>query len=184
MTRRQIMLGAGAGSAVLGAGLLIGIAEHYAIWNDDDDDDDDGGRDALVRALPFAKITLQQGLIASEQQGQPISGQFEVARGNFQLSVYTSMNETFSEVVVDYSTGDIVKVEPITRADQLAAAQGQIAAMAKAKTSLREAVGTTIGEAPGFRAVRVVPNLKDGRAVASVLLLRGEEFKIVNQALE
>jgi hypothetical protein len=76
-------LGAGAGSAGLGAGLLIGIAEHYAIWNDDDDDDDDGGRDALVRALPFAKITLQQGLIASEQQGQPISGQFEVARATF-----------------------------------------------------------------------------------------------------
>src|SRR6059058_1883224 len=126
MTRRQIMLGAAAGLGVLGAGLLIGIAGRYAILNDDDDDDDDG-RDALVRALRFAKISLQQGLIAGEQYGQALSGQFEVARGNFQLSVYTSKDETFSEVVVDYSTGDIVKVGPITQADELAVAQSQSA---------------------------------------------------------
>jgi len=56
--------------------------------------------------------------------------------------------------------------------------------MAKAKISLREAVEKALGEAAGFRALGAVPNSKDGRAVASVLLLKGEEFKIVNQALE
>ncbi len=56
--------------------------------------------------------------------------------------------------------------------------------MAKAKTSLKEAIDKATGEAAGFRAVGVVPNLKDGRAVASVLLLKGDEFKIVNQALD
>jgi hypothetical protein len=183
MTRRKIIVGAAIGSAVLGVAALVGIAGHYAIFKDDDDDDDEG-RDALVRALRFAKVSLQQGLSASEQQGQPISGKFEVDRGNFQLSVYTSKDGMFSEVLVDYSTGNVAKVEPITQADDLAAAQSQSAAMAKAKTSLREAVGEAIGEAAGFRAVGVVPNLKDGRAVASVLLLKGEEFKIVNQTLE
>ena len=56
--------------------------------------------------------------------------------------------------------------------------------MAKAKISLREAVEKALAEAAGFRVLGAVPNLKDGRAVASVLLLKGEEFKIVNQALE
>jgi hypothetical protein len=66
----------------------------------------------------------------------------------------------------------------------VAVAQSQSAAMAKAKTSLKEAIDKATGEAAGFRAVGVVPNLKDGRAVASVLLLKGDEFKIVNQALD
>jgi hypothetical protein len=184
MTRRKIIMGAAVGSLVLGLGVLIGIAGHYAILRDDDDDDDDEGRDAMVRALRFAKVSLQQGLMASEQQGQPISGKFRVERDNFQLSVYASKDNTFSEVVVDYSTGDVVKVEPIAQTDDLAVAQSQSAAMAKAKTSLREAVEKAIGDAAGFRAVGVVPNLKDGRAVASILLLKGEEFKIVNQSLE
>jgi len=87
-------------------------------------------------------------------------------------------------VLVDYSTGQIAKVEPITKGEDLAAAQSQSVAMAKAKISLREAVEKALGEAAGFRALGAVPNLKDGRAAASVLLLKGEEFKIVNQALE
>ena len=184
MTRRKIILGAAIGSAALGVAALVGIAAHYAILKDDDDDDDDGGRDAVARGSRFAKVNLQQGLIASEKEGQPISGKFEVDRGKFQLSVYTAKDGKFSEVLVDYSTGQIAKVEPITKGEDLAAAQSQSAAMAKAKISLREAVEKALGEAAGFRALGAVPNLKDGHAVASVLLLKGEEFKIVNQALE
>jgi len=183
MTRRKIILGAAIGSAVLGFVALMGVARQYATL-DDDDDDEGEGRGALVRAIRFAKVNLQQALTVSEQEGQPISGKFEVDRGTFQLSVYTSKNGKFSEVLVDYSTGNVAKVEPITTGDDLAAAQSQSAAMAKAKTSLKEAVEKAVGEAAGFRAVGVVPNLKDDRAVASVLLLKGEEFKIVNQALE
>jgi uncharacterized membrane protein YkoI len=182
MTRRRIMIGAIIGAALLGVAALVGVAGHYAILKDDDDDDD--GRDAVARGSRFAKVSLQQGLIASEKEGQPISGKFEVDRGTFQLSVYTAKDGKFSEVLVDYSTGQIAKVEPITKGEDLAAAQSQSAAMAKAKISLREAVEKALGEAAGFRALGAVPNLKDGRAVASVLLLKGEEFKIVNQALE
>jgi hypothetical protein len=178
MTRRKILIGAAA--AVLGVAAVVGIAGHYGILKDDDDDDEDEGRGALVRALRFAKVSLQQGLAASEQEGQPISGKFEIDRGTFQLSVYTSKDGKFSEVLVDYSTGIVAKVAPVTQAD----AQSQSAAMAKAKTSLKEAIDKATGEAAGFRAVGVVPNLKDGRAVASVLLLKGDEFKIVNQALD
>jgi len=114
MTRRKIILGAATGSAVLGVAALVGIAGHYAILKDDDDDDDDG-RDAVARGSRFAKVSLQQGLIASEKEGQPISGKFEVDRGKFQLSVYTVKDGKFSEVLVDYSTGQIAKVEPITK---------------------------------------------------------------------
>ena len=107
------MIGALIGAAVLGVAALVGVAGHYAILKDDDDDDD--GRDAVARGSRFAKVSLQQGLIASEKEGQPISGKFEVDRGTFQLSVYTAKDGKFSEVLVDYSTGQIAKVEPITK---------------------------------------------------------------------
>lgn len=182
MTRRQIIIGAATGSAVLGFAALIGVAGNYAILEDDDEDDE--GRDAVVRGMRFAKVSLQQGLAASEQEGQPISGKFEIDRGKFQLSVYTSKNGKFSEVLVDYGTGQVEKVEPITNGEDLAAAQSRSAAMAEAKTSLREAVEKALGQAAGFRAVSVVPDLKDGRAIASVLLLKGDRFQIVDQALD
>jgi hypothetical protein len=181
------MIGAIIGAAALGVAAVVGIAGHYAILKDDDDDDDDDdgdGRDAVARGSRFAKVSLEQGLIASEKEGQPISGKFEVDRGKFQLSVYTSKEGKFSEVLVDYSTGQIAKVEPITKGEDLAAAQSHSAAMAKAKISLRAAVEKALAEAAGFRALSAVPNLKDGRAVASVLLLKGEEFTIVNEAME
>src|SRR5438128_5098865 len=133
MTRRKIILRAAIGSAVFGVAALAGIAGHYAILKDDDDDDDQD-RDAVVRSLRFAKVSLQQGLTASEQEGQPISGKFEVDRGKFQLSVYTSKNGKFSEVLVDYSTGIVAKVAPVTQADDVAVGQSQTAAMATAKT--------------------------------------------------
>ena len=183
MTRRKIILREAIGSVVLGVAALAGIAGHYAILKDDDDDDDQD-RDAVMRSLRFAKVSLQQGLAASEQEGQPISGKFEMDRGKFQLSVYTSKDGKFSEVLVDYWTGNVAKVEPITKGEDLAAAQSQSAAMAEANTSLREAAEKALSQAAGSRAVGVVPNLKDGRAIASVLLLKGERFQIVDQALE
>jgi hypothetical protein len=102
----------------------------------------------------------------------------------FSLSVYTSKEGSFSEVLVDYSTGEVTKVAQITAGDDLAAAQSQSAAMASAKAPLKDIVEKTLGDAAGFRAVGVVPNLKDGRAVASVLIFKGEHFKIVNQPLD
>jgi hypothetical protein len=116
MTRRRIMTGAIVGSAVLGVAALVGVAGHYAILNDDDDDEEDEGRAAVARAIRFAKVSLQQGLTISEQEGQPISGKFEIDRGTFQLSVYTAKDGKFSEVLVDYSSGNVAKVNQSQRA--------------------------------------------------------------------
>jgi hypothetical protein len=46
--------------------------------------------------LDTAKINLQEGLAASEQQGKPISAKFEVDDGKLQLSVYTAKEGKFS----------------------------------------------------------------------------------------
>jgi hypothetical protein len=184
MTRRKLVLAASVSVAVLGLTGLVGLAGHYGVLRDDDDDDENEGQGALIRAFRFAKVSLQQGLTASEQEGQPISGKFEVDKGKFQLSVYTAKDEKFSEVVVDYVSGKVSKAGPITTGDDLAAANSQAAAMAKAKTSLKDAVDKAIVEPTGFRAIGVVPNLKEGRPVASVLLLKDEQFRIVQQPLD
>src|SRR5712692_11020195 len=136
MTRRKMLLMT-AGATVLGVAALIGFADHNAIFADDDDDE---GQEKLIKLLDASKINLQQGLAASEQQGQPISAKFEVDEGKLQLSVYTAKDGKFSEVLVDYTNGKVMKAEPITEGDDLAAAKLQSAAMATAKTSLKEAV--------------------------------------------
>jgi len=180
MTRRKISIAALLGTVFIGVVALSGLAEHYGILEDDDDDEGP----VLTKPIGDAKVSLQQGLTASEQAGQPISGKFEVEDGRFQLSVYTTKDGKWSEVLVDHVTGKVAKTEPITDGDDLAAAKTQGAAMAKAKTSLKDAVDKAIGEAAGYRAVGVVPALKDGHPVASVVLLKGDEFKTVDEALE
>jgi hypothetical protein len=127
---------------------------------------------------------LEKALAASEQEGRPISGLFEIDRGSLHLSVWTSKDGRLSEVSVDYSNGNVAKVEPITRDEDLAAAESLSAVMAQAKTSLKEAVGKTVADAAGSRAIAAVPKLKDGQVVAWVTLLNGEVFKVVNQPLE
>ena len=47
----------------------------------------DESQEALINLLDTSKINLQQGLAASEAQGQPISAKFEVDEGKLQLSV-------------------------------------------------------------------------------------------------
>ena len=70
----------------------------------------------VAKAPKDAKVTLQQGLTASQREGTPFSGEFEVEHGTLQLSVYTMKGDKFSEVVVDHRTGKVAKVEPITGA--------------------------------------------------------------------
>src|SRR6202035_2674008 len=100
--------------------------------------------EALAKKLGDAKINLQQGLAASEQQGQPISAKFEVDEGKLQLSVYTAEDGKFFEVLVNHATGKVLKAEPITEGDDLSAAREQSAAMANAKTSYTAAVHQTM----------------------------------------
>jgi hypothetical protein len=171
-----------AGATVLGVAALIGFADRNAIFADDDDDE---GREALIKLLGASKINLQQGLAASEQQGRPISAKFEVDEGKLQLSVYTVKEGKFSEVLVDYTNGKVMKAEPITEGDDLAAANLQSAAMTDAKIALKEAVDKTITQsAKNIRAVRAVPSLKDGHPVASIDVLNYNQFKAIQQPLD
>jgi len=49
---------------------------------------------------------------------------------------------------------------------------------------LREANEKVVKGCRGFRCSSVTPGLKDGHVIASVLLLKGEELKSVEQSLE
>jgi hypothetical protein len=139
---------------------------------------------AVAKQLPSAKVSLSQGMTASESQGQPISGKFEVDEGRFQLSVYTAQGSAFREVIVDYTTGKVAKAGPLGEADDVAAAKKQMAAMAKAKTSLKAATDKAEQENAGYRAVSVTPMLKANHAVATVTLVKGAQFKSVSESLE
>jgi hypothetical protein len=171
MNRRTMML--------MGSLSLITFSSNDVLGEDEHEQ-----QQALVKAIGSAKVTLQQGLAAAEAQGQPISGKFEVDDGKLQLSVYTSKDGKFSEIVIDIVTGKIAKSEPITEGDDLADAKSQSAAMAKAKTALKAAIDKVVGKLPGFRAISVTPDMKDGRPVASLVLLKGEEFQTVQSSLE
>jgi hypothetical protein len=142
------------------------------------------GQAAVAKALTNAKMSLQQGLTASQREGTPISGKFEMEHEKLQLSVYTMKGGKFSEVVVDHTTGKVAKVEAITGGEDLTAAQAQREAMAKAKKSLRAAVDAAVKANAGSRAVSVVPALKDGHPVATITLAKGDAVTTVSEKLE
>src|SRR6266481_9685652 len=124
------------------------------------------GNGELAEALESVKVSLDDGLRASEAQGTPISAKFEIEDGKLQLSVYTMKGDKFFEVVADPKTGAIAKAEKITDADDLKASASQKAAMAKAKVPLMTATDTAVKANAGFRAVSIYPGLKGGQATA------------------
>ena len=145
---------------------------------------DDDNPAALAKALSAATVSLEQGLKASEGEGKPISGKFEVQDGALQLSVYTMKKDQFAEVLVDHNSGLIQYSQPITDPDDLKDAKEQGEAMAKAKLSLAAAVASAVTAHNGFRAVSAVPMLDGGQPVASVTLIYGEEVKKVTEKLD
>ena len=158
--------------------LLVG----HTIWAQQKGNDKEHAE--LAKALKDAKVSLEKGLSASESQGKPISGKFEVEDGKLQLSVYTMKGDKFSEVIVDHKTGKTAKTEAITGGDDLAAAKAQSRAMAKAKVSLRNATEKAVKANNRFRAVSVTPSLKDGHPVADITLVKGDEFKSASEKLD
>jgi len=163
---------------VIAGALTVASAALVPIWAEEPDPA------ALAAALKDAKVTLQQGLKASERDGKPISAKFEIEDGKLQLSVYTLKGRDFDEVVEDPKTGAIAKVEKITDADDLKAAATQKGAMAKAKVSLLAATEKAVQANKGFRAVSVTPELKGGHPIAEVTLLQDSSFKKVEQKLD
>lgn len=160
-------------------GLLAGVSLLGMAFADDAKD-----QAAVAKQMPNAKVTLSQGLGASEAQGQPISAKFEIDEGQFQLSVYTAQGSAFQEVLVDYTTGRIAKAGPLDEAEDVAAAKKQMAAMARAKTTLKAVTDKAQQENPGYRAVSVTPMLTANHAVAKVTLVKGAQFKSVSESLE
>ncbi|MBV9201346.1 MAG: hypothetical protein JO320_04805 [Alphaproteobacteria bacterium] len=140
--------------------------------------------EAMAAALKDTTFTLQDGIKASEREGQPISAQFEIDDGKLQISIYTAKGDDFAEVVADPKTGAVVKTEKITDTDELSDAADQKAAMAKSKTSLVEAADAAVKENAGFRAVSIFPDLRDGHAIAEVTLLQGTTAKKVTESLD
>src|SRR5215831_16656590 len=80
---------------------------------------------ALIKAVSRAKVTLQQGLTASQREGRPISGKFEMENGQLQLSINTKKAGKFFEVIVDHESGSVTKTEPITQGDDFVDAKAQ-----------------------------------------------------------
>jgi hypothetical protein len=181
MTRRKILLTSVAWLAVALVASFAGQPPALAIGPDQEHAE-------LANALGGVKVSLQQGLTASEREGQPISGKFEMDEGKLQLSVYTAKEGKFFEVIVDHMTGTIAKVEPITEGEDLAHAKSQKAAMDRAKVKLADAAtkakGQAKGEAGDVVVVSAMPELKDDRPEASIVLLQGKKFSTASERLD
>ncbi|MDE3177218.1 MAG: hypothetical protein KGM15_14040 [Pseudomonadota bacterium] len=139
---------------------------------------------ALAKALPEATVLLDQALKASEREGTPISGKYEIGDGALQLSVYTMKGDKFAEVVIDHKTGSIKTAEPITDANDLKDAKAQGEAIGKGKTPLSAAVASAVKANGGYRAVSAMPALEGGHPVASIKLMKGAEVKSVTEKLD
>jgi len=145
---------------------------------------DDKERAELMKAMKDAKVSLAQGMTASAKEGKPISGKYEVEDGKLQLSVYTMKGDKFSEVIVDHKTGKVAKAETITKGDDLKYAKEQRSAMEKAKRSLAAAASDAVKANAGYRAISVMPAMKDAHPVAEVTLLKGTDWKTVSEKLD
>jgi len=142
--------------------------------------DEGADQSALLKALPGAKVSLQQGLQAATGHGRPISAKYEIDDGKLQLSIYTDKAGKFSEVVVDYKSGRVARAQAITAGDDLTAAQAQARALADVKESLKAAVTKAEHDAAGYRAVGAVPEQGDKGKVVKVMLAKGAELKTVD----
>jgi hypothetical protein len=101
-----------------------------------------------------------------------------------QLSVCTVRRDTLWQVMVDPTTGQIAKVEPVTSSEDLTVAKMQAEAMARAKQSLRAVVDKAVTVNQGFRAVSVTPTLTEGHPVAEVTLVKDDTVKTVAERLD
>ncbi len=162
--------------------MLMALLVSPVVWSGPESQEKE--RAELAKAVGEAKVSLDQGLSASMREGKPISAKFEIEEGKLQLSVYTAKSDKFSEVIVDHNTGKVAKTEPITSAEDLPAAKAQSEAMSKSKQSLRATLAKVLKSNPGVRAVSIIPSLKDGHPIAEVMLVKGDQWKLVSEKLD
>lgn len=141
----------------------------------------------LIKWMPNAKITLDQGIKTAAGGGKAVSAQYEVDEdAGFQLSVFVSKGSGAAdvhEVIVNYTTGAIKSDEKLTDPDDIKDAGRQLAVMAKAGKTLDQVADDAAKANPGYVVVRVVPKLSGDQATAQVTLLKGSETKKVTEKL-
>ena len=132
----------------------------------------------LAPVVADSKVTLEQGLATSKKNGKPVSAKFEIENGKPQLSVYTVKDGSkYFEVIVDQTSGEIAKAEPITGGDDLTEAKKQSAGLFRATRELREAVKEAKRDNPGYLAVSVWSDMKDSHSLATVTLVKDNDWK-------
>ena len=134
----------------------------------------------LAPVVANAKVTLEEGLKTSKKNGKPVSAKFEIENGKPQLSIYTVRDGIkYFEVIVDHNTGEIAKAEQIAGGDDLTAAKQQNDGLFRATRELREAVKEAKRDNPGYLAVSVWSDMKDSHSVATVTLVKDNDWKTV-----
>ncbi len=162
---------------MVAAGILA-VAGTFA-WADEYEK----GLPALIKVLPQATVPLGQGIKAAEGQGKPLSAQYEIDEGHFQLSVFTSKGSDLLEIIVDYKTGAIKAVQNLTDPDDIKDARKPLRAMEKASIPLDQAVADAVKANPGYQAVQIIPKLNNDQVAASIVLVKGDDVKKVTQKL-
>ena len=173
MRKRKVFFGLQIGLLLVSSNLLSNTFQ-----------EDEGGRAGLAKAVAGAKASLEQGLATVSRDGKPLSAKFEIEDGRLQLSVYRVKGDQFAEVILDANTAAVYEVDQITSGSDYNVAQDQNAAMAKAKRSLQAVLTQVLKGNSGFRAVSIVPSLKDGHPVAQVALTKGDEWKTTLEKLD
>ena len=132
----------------------------------------------LAPVVAGSKVTLEQGMLTSLKNGKPVSAKFEIESGKAQLSIYTvKEGSKYFEVIVDQTSGEIAKADPITGGDDLTEAKKQNDGMFRATRELREAVKEAKRDNPGYSAVSVWSEMKDNHSVATVMLVKENDWK-------
>jgi uncharacterized membrane protein YkoI len=150
-------------------------------------DADEEGENApgLLPQVAAAKVSLEQGLAATESAGKPLSAKCELEDGKLQLSVYTKKDGKYFEVIVDHETGAVSKTEEIKSGGDLKAAQRQDRAMRKAKVSLRQAVEKAVAANAGAKGIRASAyTSRNGHAMADIDLVVGGKVKEAPERLD
>jgi hypothetical protein len=173
---------------VLGLMMVGALAFTAAVAQADSDFEYGKQMKDLVKWMPNAKIPLAQGIKTAAAGGKAISSQYEVDEdAGFQLSVFVSKSGAAAdahEVIVNFEDGKIKSDDKLTDPDDIKDAGKQLAAMAKAKITLDQAVDEAVKANPGYVAIRIVPKLSGDSATAQVTLLKDGKTKKVEEKLD
>ena len=145
---------------------------------------DEGFWAAIMRKLPDATVSLDQALKTSEQEGKPISAEYDVEDGILQISVYVEKDGRFREVIVDPKSGTINTTKPLTIPREVDEAQAESAALSRVKSPLTAALATVVGSNSEYRPVSIIPMSGDDETVATVTLMSAAAIMRMAQKLD